>query len=442
MQYIESNKLELKEKFNDKFIKEVVAFLNADGGDIIIGVKDNGEVIGVQNVDSTLKNISDCITDQIEPVASDCIKPGIIMENGKILVSVSVRKGIKPIYCIKKYGFSSTGCPIRIGSTCKEMPQSMIADRFKQNFSHNDLLVETPTNFPVLQFHALKQFYLDKGYHLNDESFEINLSLFTPHGKYNLMGELLSDNNRYSLIFVKFNGTSKASISQRSDYGKRSLLFAYEQLMNRISAENICNSDTTVRPRIDTYLYDYDSVNEAIINAIAHNDWLISEPQISFFSDRLEIISHGGLPDNLTKEEFFKGISKPRNKKLMKILSDLDIVEHTGHGIPVIIEKYGKEVFEITENYILVTIPFDKSVAENFHTNNASYNQSDNRLPPAEIAIIEAILRNPKISKQDLATEINKSIRTVERHLAALIKKGYIIRQGSNKTGQWKVIRF
>ena len=57
MQYIESNKLELKEKFNDKFIKEVVAFLNADGGDIIIGVKDNGEVIGVQNVDSTLKNI-------------------------------------------------------------------------------------------------------------------------------------------------------------------------------------------------------------------------------------------------------------------------------------------------------------------------------------------------------------------------------------------------
>ena len=88
----------------------------AGSGDILSGV------IGVQNVDSTLKNISDCITDQIEPVASDCIKPGIIMENGKILVSVSVRKGIKPIYCIKKYGFSSPGCPIRIGSTCKEMP--------------------------------------------------------------------------------------------------------------------------------------------------------------------------------------------------------------------------------------------------------------------------------------------------------------------------------
>ena len=59
-------------------------------------------------------------------------------------------------------------------------------------------------------------------------------------------------------------------------------------MMNRIASENICISNTTVRPRIDTYLFDYDSVNEAIVNAIVHNDWSIEysnvlEPSIFSF---------------------------------------------------------------------------------------------------------------------------------------------------------------
>ena len=46
----------------------------------------------------------------------------------------------------------------------------------------------------------------------------------------------------------------------------------------------------------------------------------------------------------------------------MKIFSQLDIVDHTGHGIPIIIDKYGKEAFDISSNYIMVTIPFNKEV--------------------------------------------------------------------------------
>ena len=340
MKYFESNELELKEKLNDKFVREAVAFLNTDGGKILIGVKDDGTVIGVDNIDETLKQISNIITDGIEPSATDCIKPEILMDEGKVLISVTVLKGLKPIYCIKKHGFSSAGCPVRIGTTCREMTEEQIANRYKQRFLNNDLITEATTNLPELSFHSLKQYYLDKGYKLSDDTFETNLYLIAKSGKYNIMGELLSDNNRYSVIFVKFNGTGKASLSQRTDYGKRSLLFAYEQLMNRISSENICISDTKVRPRKDTYLFDYDCVNEAVINAIVHNDWTISEPQVSFYSDRLEILSHGGLPHGLKENEFYRGISRPRNLKLMKIFSDLDIVDHTGHGIPTFIPTF------------------------------------------------------------------------------------------------------
>ena len=60
-QYIESEALELKEKYTDTIAKEIVSFLNSDGGTILIGVKDNGIVIGVDKIDETLRKISDII---------------------------------------------------------------------------------------------------------------------------------------------------------------------------------------------------------------------------------------------------------------------------------------------------------------------------------------------------------------------------------------------
>ncbi len=442
MKYYESNRLELKEKLNDKFIRAVVAFLNTDGGRILIGVTDDGTVVGVNEVDKTLKQIADIITAQIEPSPTDSVKTEILMEEGKVLVSVSVLKGIKPIYCIKKYGFSSVGCPVRVGSACREMTEEQIANRYKLKFLNNDLITEAVTNLPELSFSSLKQYYLDKGYRLNEDNFETNLYLIAPSGKYNIMGELLSDNNRYSLIYVKFRGLDKASISQRTDYGQRSLIFAYEQLMNRIASENICTTDTTIRPRKDTYLYEYDCVKEAVINAIVHNDWLISEPQVSFYTDRLEVFSHGGLPHGLTKEEFFRGISKPRNLRLMKIFSDLDIVEHTGHGVPTIIRKYGKEVFDITDNHIMVTIPFERSVLNEVIQNNVGINVATNvDINKTEKDIMEIILREPRATYGVIAEKIEKTPKTVERNLSKLKEKGYVIRQGSKKSGWWKVIK-
>jgi len=442
MKYYESNRLELKEKLNDKFIRAVVAFLNTDGGRVLIGVTDDGTVVGVNEVDKTLKQIADIITAQIEPSPTDSVKTEILMEEGKVLVSVSVLKGIKPIYCIKKYGFSSVGCPVRVGSACREMTEEQIANRYKLKFLNNDLITEAVTNLPELSFSSLKQYYLDKGYRLNEDNFETNLYLIAPSGKYNIMGELLSDNNRYSLIYVKFRGLDKASISQRTDYGQRSLIFAYEQLMNRIASENICTTDTTIRPRKDTYLYEYDCVKEAVINAIVHNDWLISEPQVSFYTDRLEVFSHGGLPHGLTKEEFFRGISKPRNLRLMKIFSDLDIVEHTGHGVPTIIRKYGKEVFDITDNHIMVTIPFERSVLNEVIQNNVGINVATNvDINKTEKDIMEIILREPRATYGVIAEKIEKTPKTVERNLSKLKEKGYVIRQGSKKSGWWKVIK-
>ncbi len=57
-----------------------------------------------------------------------------------------------------------------------------------------------------------------------------------------------------------------------------------------------------------------------------------SSPKFEIFEDRIEITSAGGLPDALTQEEFFDGVSIPRNKELMRIFKDLDMVEQLGFG--------------------------------------------------------------------------------------------------------------
>lgn len=434
---IESNKIELKAKYTNQIVKEILAFMNADGGKIYIGINDDGSVCGAQKIDKTLRKISDVITTQIEPNAIANVKTELETIDGLPVVVVNVKKGISPLYCIKKYGFSSNGCPIRIGSCCKEMSETQIKERYKLRFFDDDIIVSSPTNLKTLSFFTLKNSYLEMGYKLNDNSFEANLKLINNNGDYNVMAELLSDNNRYSLIFVKFSGTNKASISQRSDYGNKSIIFGLTQMMNRIASENICISDTSVRPRIDTYLFDYDSVNEAIVNAIVHNDWSIAEPQVSFFKDRIEILSHGGLPHALSLEDFYRGISKPRNIKLMQIFSDLNIVDHTGHGVPIIIEKYGQRAFEISDNHIIVTIPFDLKVME---SRNVGVNVGAD-LNEAERKILELILNDPTLTAARLSIEIGKTKRTAERHLKSLQEKGYIERSGSDKSGNWKIVR-
>ncbi|MBQ6967593.1 MAG: MarR family transcriptional regulator [Lachnospiraceae bacterium] len=214
-------------------------------------------------------------------------------------------------------------------------------------------------------------------------------------------------------------------------------LSVYEKIKARLSADNICVSDTTVRPRNDIYLFDYDAVNEAVLNALVHNDWTVTEPQISLFSDRMEILSHGGLPSGMSTEDFYEGISHPRNSTLMRVFLNIGLTEHTGHGVPTIIKKYGKEVFEITDNYIKCRIPYDKNVLE-MSRNNVGINVGINK---TEKAVLGLLINNPEMTAEEIAIEVGVTKRTVERTLVSLKKKGLIERIGSNKNGSWAVVK-
>lgn len=147
-------------------------------------------------------------------------------------------------------------------------------------------------------------------------------------------------------------------------------------------AENISISDTTIRPRKDIFLFDYDCVNEAVLNALVHNDWTITEPQISMFKDRLEILSHGGLPR--------------------------------------------------------CTIPFEKEVLDQINSKNVGLNVGLNK---TEKRVIEILIENSSVTSVELAEQIGVTKRTIERAFKSLQEKKMIERVGSKRDGNWIVVR-
>lgn len=440
--YVESETLELKKEYTDNIVKEIVSFLNGNGGTILIGINDDGTIVGVEKIDNVLRKISDIITNQIEPNPQDEINSELKFVEGKTIVAINIKKGQKHIYCQKKYGFSTAGCTIRIGTTCKEMTQEQIKTRYEGKFVDSEFILKKRSSLKELSFRELKIYYSEKGYHLDDKSFEANLNLKNEKGEYNLLAELLADKNNIPFIFVKFKGKNKASISERSDYGYGCILSTYVKIKNRLKAENITISDTTVRPRKDVSLFDFDCVDEAVLNALVHNDWTITEPQISMFSDRIEVLSHGGLPTGMTKEQFFEGISRPRNTTLMRIFLNMDLTEHTGHGVPTIVNKYGKDVFMIEDNYIKCTIPFEKDIVSKIESRNIELDvNSDSGLSETEKKMMKLLLKNPGATSIYLAENIGVSKRTIERAFKALREKKMIERTGSKRDGNWTIIR-
>ena len=444
MKYVETEKVELKKVLNETFEKEVVAFLNTDGGVIYIGVEDDGRICGVDNIDDVMKKISDILIDGIVPNPQSLISLKAIKEDDKWILEVVIEKG-KYLYYIKRYGRSNKGCYIRVGTSVRSMTEEQIEIRYNKIYIHNKELTDIPSKLSKLMFRELKIYYAEKNLHLNEDTFEKNLNLLTPDGKYNMLAELLADENRVSIKIARFKGKDKSELLEKSEYGYKCLLVAIDRMINRLEAENYTMSVIKGARRVDKRLVDMDSLREIFINAIAHNDWLQVEPAVYIFSDRIEIISHGGLPNEQTKDNFYEGISKPRNKGLMRILSDLEYVEQTGHGIPDVVKIYGKDIFVIHDTYVNVKIPFNKDVLKSHNKEKNIYNTAQETTQETiqettRDKIIKEIISNPNVTRKQLSKIIGLSDAGIKYHLRELTKDGIIAHKGATKKGYWVVI--
>ena len=301
----------------------------------------------------------------------------------------------------------------------------------------------TASEYQNLTFNQLITYYSTKGIMLNESNFKTNLHLLTSDGKYNIMAQLLSDNSYVPIRVAIFEGRTKASkLYSVKEFGYKSLLYSLYEVLNYGEILNIPQTDENNRimERKEIPLFNFDVYREAVINAFLHNEWInLNEPMITFYSDRIEILSRGTLSPLQTLEGFYKGHSIPINDKLSELFLQLHISEKTGRGIPKIISVYGKESIEVNDNNLTVTIPFNR-VNENNKVGNKVGNKMGNKnLNNSQIKVLAEIRNNPNVTKQQLMTLCELSKTSIDNIISTLKKLGYIERIGSNKTGYWKV---
>ena len=430
---IEDVRNEFKVKLTDKFEEEVISFLNTNGGNIYIGINDKEDIVGINGkIDLLQRTIKDRIKDNIMPSTLGLYDVVTLEENGKKYIKVIIAHGSEGPYYIKGMGMTPDSCFIRVGSSIQSMPYDMINNRVNKRTRTSLRNIVSPKQ--NLTFSQLKIYYEEKGFNINN-NFLKQLDLYTDDGKYNYNAYLLADNNTVSIKFGKYAGTNAVDLIENEDFGNCSLIKATKNILNKIEIENKIFTKIEYPERKEIKMYDFAAVREAVVNAIVHNDWSNEyAPKFEMFSDRLVISSNGGIQDSTTKEEFLEGFSLPKNKELMKVFNDLDLVEQMGTGIIRILQSYNKESFEFFPNFIRVTFPFNENKFK--LTKNEIQNSN---ITETQNNIIGLMLDSPTITQETLARLLDVNIRTIQRNIKILMDMGLVERTGATKKGKWIV---
>ncbi len=451
----ESHRIEFKESLSENvdIEKEVIAFLNNDGGTIYVGINDKGQAVDIHDIDGDILKIKDRIRNNIAPSPMGLFDIHSETMQTKKIIRIIVASGCEKPYYKMKYGMTSKGCFVRIGTASEPMPQNMIERLFAERT--RDSIGKIKSYRQDLKFEQLKIYYQEKGLLLND-NFARTLELLTDDGHYNYAAYLLSDENNISIKVAKYSGVDRVDLIESKDFGHCSLIKAVKNVLSRvIEIENSVFTKITPFEREEARLWDEKALREAIINAFVHNNYSLEIfPKFEIFSDRIEITSAGRIPDTLTEKDFFGGVSVPRNKELMRIFGDLELVESLGSGVPRILKVYSQESFIFLDNFTRIVLPKknekvksqddflenflekDKNFLENFLEKNKNF------LEKTKYAkrIVEFIHENAKISSAELAFKIGVTDRTVRKELKAL-KEGRVIRRiGPDKGGRWELI--
>lgn len=405
-------------------IISLASMLNKNGkGILYFGVRNDGEVVGQQIGDRTMREISQGIANAIKPQ----IIPTVITElcDEKNIIKVTVNGEEKPYSAYGKYY-------MRSADEDREISPGQLRTLM---LSIADTIVNIEANNQELTFEQLKTLYAGNELTLRENTFKQNLNLLTRNGTYNLMASILADVNSYSIKVAVFRGSDKTDLMKRNEYGYKCMLVAVKQVLDYIEALNETTVDLSGSLRKESKLFDFSCFREAWLNACLHNRWSRqTPPAVYVFDNRIEIVSVGGLPEGLTLEEFYEGKSKPVNLELQQIMVQLDYIEQTGHGVPLIVSRYGKEVFDITENFITVTIPFNKVKEKGRLQKDAEFVADE-----CDRKILNLMEEDSGITVRGLSEQMGLGMTTITKHIRVLREMGVIEREGSKKSGQWRV---
>ena len=429
----ESKTLEYKRDFTKTLLKTVSAFANYHDGCIIIGIDDHKQIVGVEQPEEVKLNIENSINDSLEPKPYFELRTEIFQ--GKQLVVVTVYKGDHTPYTLNQKAY-------------KRLDTSTVqVDRFGyealilsgRNQGYDGLTSERQD----LRFSFLEsKLKASLGIGSLTEDLLITLGL-KANGKYNNGAVLLSDQHSIQsadINLIAYRGDNVMAISDRVNSSGESVLKQFEVCMDfyrkHINVMEIIEG--AYRKTVEEVpLVAY---REAVANMIVHRDYLKNiAARIEIFSNRIEVVSPGGLPIGILEEEYLEGrISMPRNRIIADLFLRLKIIEKLATGIRRIKEYYQdyevKPQFKVTENSITVILPMVNQAgfvpgAETLEALNSN-----------ERMIYNLLKMNSIMTRSEIELKLGlKKSQTVEL-LAHLRELKLVAQVGGGRTTAYKLI--
>jgi ATP-dependent DNA helicase RecG len=419
--------VEFKESLDKNFQKELVAFANASGGTIYLGITDTGKVKGIE--------ITNRLKSQIQDVAYNC-DPSIIInliESNNVL-AVEVPEGKNKPYS------SSSGFFMRMGANSQKMTRNQILElAIKTGKVRYD--EQICANFDWKDFDNEKFIYYLKlagiSNNLPKEEILRNLRVLTDEGFTNA-GVLYFAKEPYKYVIsskircIHFNDDDRIDILDKKEVDKGiigNIEYAIAYLKERVPVRY----EIKDIKRKEFPEYPIEAYREAIVNAIIHFDYFLGDT-IAIEKLKSSIILNNKGELLFPKSEFGKK-SEARNRLLVDLLARTDFMEKAGTGIKRVTNA-------CVENGNMVNFEFSDSFWVTIQTNNIHVvdNVVDNVVDQRLKSIIELIKDNREISASQIAKTLNISTRTAQRDIERLKHKNAIQRIGSEKSGYWQII--
>ncbi len=453
--------LEFKEKFSETLSKDICAFANASGGRIILGVKDgNNEIIGFK--------LTNLIKSRIQDIARN-IDPSILLEIEQVkkLVIISVPEGKNKPY------FLNGRCFLRQGANSQHLSRNEIRNLFQKE---NLISFERKINydFTFEQYFNERAFVKFIKWANLDESLErehilINLGLLTELGLNNA-GVLFFSTSIHRFFLnaiigcVLYQGTERVNILDKAEYDldfisnlENSITFLLRNLRTEFVINDLRREEKPEVPK--------EVLRELLLNAMVHRDYF-SEGRIliEIFQDRIEISNPGGL---LFEKKYLGKKSLARNPLLMDLVHRMGLVEKIGSGINRIKKVLGRNIrFELEDDdwfrAVIIRAHRDDNLLgqppihlwlEKYPSVNKPellelliekvgsklVEKVGSKLSENQLKILLLVAENSKISKKELARITGISVTAVDKNIKKLKNLGAIHREGSPKSGEWKI---
>ncbi len=352
----ETRTLEFKETITNTFLKTVSAFSNYDGGTILFGVDDDGNIKGLPDVKQACLDIENKINDSITPQPDYTLE----VQNNDQTIKLTVKSGLQKPYLYKSKAYKRNDTATIEVDTLEF--SRLVLDGKNIRFE------ELPCKDQELSFEILHRKLKET---VRIENFDKDtlktLNLYDDVNGFNNAAGLLADKNHFPGIDIVKFGENISIIQKRSTFENISVLEVYEKAIevfrDYYQYEVIQGADRKKMEKIPEAAF-----REAIANALIYRVWDVdSQIRVSMFDDRIEIVSPGGLPSGITEEEYLSGkLSVLKNRNLANVFYRLGFVEIFGTGITRIKQLYAEALikpdFEVSENAIKIVLPiFEKN---------------------------------------------------------------------------------